>query len=76
MSAAGDELIRLRRGVNRKPVRDERLHLNLARGQQVKKSFNVSPFGPTHIGHGIVVPAFLVVRIVTARPVRQRNFQS
>ena len=56
-------------------MRDQTCHVDAPVRYKIEKSFQVPPLRPAHIGEGIVVASFLVIRIIAAGPVCHRNIQ-
>src|SRR5208282_1346861 len=73
LGAGLDQVVCLGRLFDREPVRDQRRQVEPASGEQVEDRLHVPLFGPANVGGGIIAPALLVVRVITAWTVRARD---
>ena len=54
-------------------MRDQRLDIHAATGDEIEKGFDVAAFSPTYIRERVIVTALFVLRIIAARPIGFRN---
>lgn len=70
-----DHVVGFFRVFDGKAMGDERAHVDLARGHQIKDRLEIALFGPAHIGERIVPPLVLVTGIIPARPIGTRHLK-
>ena len=69
---AGDQLIGLRGLLDREALRDQRAHVQAPGSQQVDERLQVATFRPAHVAERVILPLFLVSRVIAPRSIGAR----
>ena len=68
-----DELVSFLSSVEIETMRDQRLDIHAATGNEIEKGFDVAAFSPTYIREGVIVTALFVLRIIPTGATGFRN---